>query len=122
MMRHERPDGDTGLAGRQTRRRVIHRLVKAVSASAPFGGETFQVFTRFPGRDHQRHQGRIRSDHKILRQAPLQAQARHAKGAILIVQMNVGPVVSRFGNAPRHTMQLAIRDLLRNRSVIRLIE
>ena len=86
VMRHERSDGDAGFVRRQARRRVIHRFVKSVSAFASLGREPLQVFASFPRRDHQRHRGGVRRDHQVLGQAPFQTQARHAKGAVLVVQ------------------------------------
>ena len=111
-MRHERSDGDARLVRRQTRGRVIDRFVETVSALASLGREPLQIFTRFPRRDHQRHRGGVGRDHQVLGQAPFQAQTRHAKGAVLIVQMDIGPVVAGFGDAPRHAARFPVLDLL----------
>jgi len=35
-------------------------------------------------------------------QSTFQTQARYAEGAVLVVQLNVDPVIARFGNTPRH--------------------
>ena len=119
VMGHERADGDAGLVRGQTRRRVIHRFVKTVSAFAAFGGQPLQVLAGFPGRDHQRQRRGVRSNDQVLGQASFQTQARHAKGAVLVVQMDIGPVVARFGNAPRHAAQFAVLDLLLHRRLCR---
>ena len=112
MMGHERPDGDAGLAGGQARRSIVHRLVKTVRRFASFRGELFEILAGFARRNHQRHRRGIRCNHEVLGQSPLQAQARHTKGTVLIIQAHVGPVVSRFGHTPGHPAQPAILNLL----------
>ena len=112
VMRHERTDGDARFIRRQTRGRVVDRFVETVSAFASFVREPLQIFTRFPRGDHQRHRGRIRRDHQVLGQAAFQTQSGNTKSAVLIVLMHIGPVVSRFGDAPRNTSRISIFDLL----------
>ena len=122
MMGHVRADGDTGPARRQTRRSVIHCLVKSVSAFASFGGEEFKILAGFAGRNHQGHRRGVRSNHEIFRQAAFQTKARHAEGAVLVIQMHVGAVVAGFGNTPRDAAQLAVFDLLPDGPLAGLIE
>ena len=91
-----------GLAARQARRRVVDRLVEAEPAREARGGEPLQVRARRLGRDHQRERRGVGRDHQVLRQAALQAEARHAEGAVLVVEARVDGVVAGLRDAPGH--------------------
>ncbi len=121
-MRHEGLNGDARLPWGQTRRSVIHSFVETESTRASLAGQPLQVFTCFPRCDRQRHGGGVRCDHEVFGQSPFQAEARHAEGAVLVVQMSIGAVVARFGNAPRHAAQFPILDLLLHRRFAGVIE
>ena len=122
MMRHEGSDRCARFVRRQARRRVIHRFIKTVCAVASLGREPLQVFACLHRRNHQRHGGGVRGDHQVLGQSAFQAQAGHAEGAILVIELNIGAVVARFGNAPRHAAQFSILDLLLDRRLAGVIK
>ena len=115
MVRHEGTDRRARFIRRQTGQSVIHCFVETVRTFASFDGEPLQVLTSFSRCDYQRHRAGVRSDHQVIGQSSFQAEAGHTKGAVLVVQVNVGSVVTRFGNAPRHAAQFPILYLLPHR-------
>ena len=122
VMHHIRLNGCARFVRTQTVRRVIDRFIETVGARAPLGRQELQVFTRLNGRNHQRHRRGIRSDHEIFGQSSFQAQSGHAKGAVLIVELNIGPVITRLGYAPWHAAQFSILDLLGHGGLAGVIE
>ena len=122
MMRHEGSHRHTRLLRRQAQRGVIHGLVKAMASAASFRGQPLQVFTGFYGCHHQGQHRGIGRDHQVLGQAAFQTQPRHAKGAVLVVEFRVRPVVARFRHAPRHPAGLAILDLLPHRRAAGVVQ
>ena len=122
MMRHEGPDGGARDVRRQPGRRIIDRLVETEGPFASLDGQSLQVFTRFPRQDHERQGAGIRGNHQVLSQASFQTEARHAEGAVLVVQVNVRAVIARFGNAPRHAAQVSIVELFLHRRLAGVVE
>ena len=111
VVRHVRAHDRAGLAARQARRRVVDRLVVTEGAGQALVGQALQVLDGGSRFDHQRHHAGVRRHHQVLGQAALEAQTRHAEGAVLVVQVGVGGVVARLGHAPRHTALAPIADL-----------
>src|SRR5207245_7995320 len=100
MMRHERPnDGNPGSLG-QTAAGVIERLKEAVSTARANRNESREIERRATRINHRGQGGCIRRDHRVLAQATFESQARHAEVRILVGELHVARVVSRFGNAP----------------------
>ena len=122
VMGHEGTDGGAGLAARQPGRREVHGLVHAVATFHAHCRQLPQVFASRRRRDHQRERRRIGRNHAVFRQSALQAQARHAEGAVLIVEMHVHRVVTGFGNAPGQAARISVLDLSRHGCLVRFIE
>src|SRR5271156_4529278 len=100
MMRHECPnDGNPGSLG-QTAASVIERLKKAVPTASADRNEPGKIERRAFRIDHHRKSRRVRRDHGVLAQAPLEPQARHAEVRILVGKLQVARVVGGFRNAP----------------------
>ena len=94
MVSHVRADRDLGLPRRQTRRSVVDRLVESIRALPALLAKELEVFAGKTWHDHERHCCGVGGDHLVIGQAPLQSQARDAERAVLVVQVNVGPVVA----------------------------
>jgi hypothetical protein len=60
--------------------------------------EALEVLARLQGRNHQRHDGGVRGDDQVLREAALQAEPGHAEGLVLVVEVRV---VSGCSPTPR---------------------
>ena len=99
---HERAHDGAGFSARQARRRVIDGFVEAVTADEIHRGEALQVDAGLHRRDHQGQGRGVGRDHQILGQSALEAEARHAEGAVLVVQMHVRGVVPALRNPPWH--------------------
>ncbi len=119
---HERTDHGVADAARQARWRVVDRLVEAVASHEAQAIHFLQVQARRFGLDHQAHHAGVRRDHQVVAEAALQAQARHAEGAVLVIEVGVGGVVARLRNPPRHVVLLAVRDLGVDHRVVGLVE
>ena len=122
MVHHEGPDGGARFVGSQPRRRVVDRLIEPIGTGASLGRQALEVLACGDGCDHQRERRRIGRDDHVLAQAALQSQAGHAEGAVLVVELHVGPVVAGLGNAPRHAERLAVSDLLLHRGAAGVVE
>ena len=144
MMRHELPHGhaareprgngmgaiDFGRVGPPVARadghaaggRVVDRLDEAARAHAPIRGDSLEVAAGGVRRDEERQGAGVGSDHDIVGKPSLQAQARHAEGAVLIVHLHVAGVVSRFRNAPGHATPAGVADLTVDRRPAGLVE
>ena len=108
---HEQPHERERLAVRQPRGRVVDRLVEAVAALRAEVEQPLKVRARLFRRDHQRHRRRVGCDDQIVGEAALEAEARHAEGAVLVVEMGVRRVVAGLGDAPGDAPLRAVLDL-----------
>ena len=122
VMGHERAQQRARLPAPLAGRRVVDGLEEAEPAQRPFGGEALQIQAGRLGRHHQRHHRGIGRDHQILGQAALESQARHAEGAVLVIELGVDRVVAGFRHAPGHAALLAVLDLSRHRRLAGLVE
>ena len=122
VMRHERAHDLARLAARQTRRRVVDRLVKPEATCRAVRSQALQVRARRFRSHHQRQGARVRRDDDILGETALQSQSGHAERPVLIVAIGIDRVVPRFGHAPRHADLLAVRHLQRHRRLAGRIE
>ena len=122
MVGHERAHDRARLSAPQAGGRVVDGLVHAEPSEAAGRRQPLQVAAGLARLDHQRECRRVRRDDQVLRQSPLQAKARHAESAILIVERCVDRVVPAFGDSPRHAALVAVLDLTFHRRVRRLIE
>ena len=103
-------------------RRVVERLVEPVASVEAGLGERLEILRR-GRRRHEARQGRgVRRDDEIRGQAALQAKARHAEGAILVVALAIGEGIRGFRNAPRHATLPAVLDLAAHARAAALIE
>ena len=80
--------------------RVIDSLVEAIIAFAAFGRQPLEILAGLPRGYHQRQGGGVGRDHQVLGQTPFQTKARHSECAVLVVQVDVGQIVSGFGDPP----------------------
>ena len=102
----------TVLAARHAGGRVVDRLDEAVAAERLLvADEAFKVLASRLGHERQGHERGVRRHDEILREAALEAQARHAEGPVLIGVMRVRGVVARFGDAPRHAALAGVLHL-----------
>ena len=115
---HERTHDRARLAGRQARRRVVDRFVETVRPSAS-PGAPYRAGCR-PLRAATTVSASALAYGAITRSSArprLQAEARHAERAVLVVLRRIGQVVAGFGNAPRHVALRAVVDLPRDRGL-----
>ena len=122
VMRHERADQHAVLAARQSRGRVVDRLVKTESAQTLLGCQPLQILAGRFRRHHQREHAGVRRDHQILREPAFQPQPGHAECAVLIIELRIDGVVTAFGDAPRHAAMGCIIDLAFDRRLRGLVE
>ena len=108
--------------GHAAGRGVVDRLDEAARAHAPIRGDSLEVAAGGVRRDEERQGAGVGSDHDVVGKPPLQAQARHAEGAVLVVHLHVAGVVSRFGNAPGHATPACVADLTVDRRPAGLVE
>ncbi len=100
----------------------IHRLEIAVFGQHTQPRQSLEVVHGLDRGDVQGEQGGIGSDHQFFLEAAFQAKDRHAEGLVLIGLLQVEVGKGRFGNAPRHTMAVAVLNLHRHRFPGRLVE
>ena len=122
MMDHEGTDGDAFFVRWQPLRCIIHRFIKAEFSAASIAGQPLQIFTCLNRRNHQRQRRGVGSNHQVLSQSSFQAQPGNAKGAVLVVQLSVSPVVTGLRNPPRHAASVSISDLLLHRRPASMIQ
>ena len=122
VVRHVRSDGDAVAAAGQTRGRVVDRLVEAVGAEPTVALEPLQVVARGLRRDHQRHGAGVGRDDQVIGEATLEAEAGHAERPILVVEVGVGLVVPRLGDAPRDLALATVLDLTLDDAATGLVE
>ncbi len=122
MVSHEGANQNELLILRQSRGRVVDRLVEPISAQRTFFLEPTQVFHGRPRTNFRGQHRCVRRDYQILDQSALQTQTGHAKWSILVIQVKVANVVSRFGNSPGHASFLSIFDLASDNCTIGFVE
>ena len=122
VVHHERADDGAALPARQARGGEIDRFKEAVAAHVAGRLHALQVLARRFRLHHQTHHAGVWRHHQVVGQAPLQAQSRHAKGAVLVIQAGVDRVVAGFGNPPRHVALAAIVDLRLDDGVVGLVQ
>ena len=103
-------------------RGVVERLVEPVASVKAGLGERLEVLRRGRRRHEARQGGGVRRDNEIRRQAALQAKARYAEGAILVVALAIDEGIRRFRNAPGHATLPAVLDLAAHARAAALIE
>ena len=74
------------------------------------------------GPQRGREQTGVGRDHEIVGKAALQAEARHAKRAVLIVGAGVLHVVRGFRDAPWHPHRLRVLDVAADDRLVRLVK
>ena len=116
VVSHVRVDDLPRLAvvGRRSRhpcRRVVDRLVVAVGAPRTGRVEPPQVRQGAVGADDQGQQRRVRRDDIVLGEAELEAERRHAEGAVLVRQVEVEVGVATLGDAPRSVLGAPVEAL-----------
>ncbi len=130
VMREPRPHGVEahrvrhGLAFGVERdaRRVVERLDEAVRPGRGLAREPAEVRGRRAG-IHDRGQGRrIRSDHEVLGESPLEPRARNAECLVLVRAVRVLHVEGRLRDAPRHTVPAAVDDLGTHQLAARVLD
>ena len=89
---------------------------------SPSRSERAQVRARRLGLDHQRHHAGVRRDDQVVGEPALEAEARHAERAVLVVELRVGLVVAGLRDAPRHAALGAVLDLALDDAAIGLVE
>ncbi len=114
MVRQKCADDGDVFAFRQTLRGVIERFVEAVRAASTRFGEFFEVMRRRRGVDHRGKGRGVGRDDDVFAQASLESQARHTEARVLIGQIEVAGVESRFRDSPRHIALRSIVDLAAN--------
>ena len=87
MMRHERMNDDLRLIFRQPLRRVINRFVKPVARQCACLRQAVHILQRGLWRNQCGDNRCIRRNHQVFTQASLQPQPRHAKRAVLKIEM-----------------------------------
>ena len=92
--------------------RALRRTRRRRAAPASF--EPREVVERGLGIQHRGERGRVGSDHDVLEQPALEPETGNAEVRVLIGELHVAHVVSRFGDAPGHGALLAVLDLARN--------
>ncbi len=103
-------------------RRVVDRFEKAELAHEPRCREALQIQAGLLGRHHQREHRGIGRNHQIIGQSALEPEARHAEGAVLVIEMPVDRVVTGFRHAPGDAALVAIFDLPGHRRLAGLVE
>ena len=122
VMRHEAAhDREPGVVG-QPGPGEIHGLVEAIAAGRAHVGEAPVVAQRTGGIDHGGQARRVGRDHDVVRQAALEAQARHAEIGILVGEFHVAGVVGRLRDAPGNVQRLAIGLLALHHQPVGLLE
>ncbi|MNS38645.1 hypothetical protein D3C72_709020 [compost metagenome] len=111
VMRHVRLDDGAVLARGLAARRVVDGFIEAVAAHQLVLGQPLQIAAGCVRHHHQRQHRRIRRHDHVIGQPALQAQARHAKRAVLVVHAAVEQVVGAFGHAPGNAQLVAVVDL-----------
>ncbi len=122
VMGHERAHHGLGLAARHAHRGVVDGLVEAVFARRTERGQALQVGAGGHRLDDRRHRRGVGGDHELVAQAALEPQARHAEGAVLVVQRGVGGVVAGLRDAPGHAALAAVVDLAAHRGAAGLVQ
>ena len=105
MVRHVFLHDSMVPAERQTGRREVDGLVEAIDAERTQPCKAFEVLDDGPGREGQCQQRGIGGDDQIFGQVALEAQARHAEGAVLVVHVGIEGVVARLGDAPGQALR-----------------
>ena len=93
MVRHVGAHDGHRLALRETGRRVVERLIPAVSTTPARAGQTRKVSHRRVRRDHRGQRRGVRRDHGVVAEAALESQAGDAEGLILIRALQITSVV-----------------------------
>ena len=121
-MRHVGLHHRARFAASLTCRGVIDGFIQAKFPFQPCCGESLQIQARRLGRHHQRQRRGIRRNHQVIGKSAFESQAGHAKGAVLVVEMDVDQFVTGFRHTPRHAALPPILDLPRHRRLIGLVE
>ncbi len=122
VMGHERPDHHPGLPASLPGRCIVDRLEEAEPAEKPQLGQSLQIAAGFFGRHHQRQRRGIGCNDQIIGKSALESQARHAEGAILVIELHVHRVVAGFRDSPGDAAMVPILDLSGHRCLAGLIE
>ena len=121
-MRHVRAHHRTRFAATLPRRGVVDGFIQAKFPRQPKCCESLQIQACRLGCDHQGQRRGIGCDDQIIRKSAFESQARHAKGTVLVVEMNINEVVTGFRHAPGHAALPPILDLPLDCRLIRLLK
>ena len=91
--------------------RVVERLVEPERPPRARPRERDEVAGRRPGVDHRRQPGRVGSDHEVLAESSLEAEAGHAEVRVLVGEFEIAHVVGGFGDSPGDAVCGAVRPL-----------
>ena len=111
VMRHVSAHQRATFAFLDSFRREIERFVKSVTRKRAFALKFAQILHHLVGKNTCCQNRRVRRNHQVFAQSPLQSQTGNTKRSILIIELQVSRRVSRLGNSPRHTPFIAIFDL-----------
>ncbi len=104
------------------RRRVVDRFVEAVSPERADGGEPPEVLARGRGVDHGGERRGVGRHDEILGEPALQAEADDAEVRVLVGEVHVARVVSRFRDSPGNAALLPVLNLPPHREAVRVLE
>ena len=110
-MCHEGPHYRARLSASLPCRRIVDCFEETEPPDKPLGRESLQIQAGILGRHHQRKHRGIWRDDQILGQSALESQARHAEGAVLVIEVPVDRVVAGFRHAPGNAALASILDL-----------
>ena len=110
------------MSARQTGRSVVDCLIEAIRSHNAFRRKALEIQACLFGRYRQRQRRGIGRNDQIIGEPAFETQAGYAKGAILVVEMNVDCVVAGFRTAPGHPAFPPILDLPGHRRLAGLVE
>ena len=122
MVGHVGADNGVLLPQPQVAGGEVERFVKAIATKRLVLYQSLHVCQDGLRRQWQRHKRGIGGNDQIIGETALEAQARRAKGAVLIVHGRIKGVETRFGDTPRYISACGIGDLLLHRGVTTLVE
>ena len=102
--------------------REVQRLVETVPAASANGLKALEVPRGGLGVDHARQGGGVGSDHRVVRQPSLQAEAGDAEVGVLVGELQVAGVVGGLRYAPRRLQRRRVFDLAADDQPVGLLD